>query len=354
LRSTWHRNLRLESIGLFVLGFITTATLLHQLLGDPLRLHADSRSEKVLVLDRNRSTANSAAFGASFVKFGFDPRTFDRSLNGLSLQTRTISLAIEGGTQGEQRAMALEFVQHLPPTHSPDPCLVMLDVDAMANMTVDHLIHPRTINIYDLPTARFISHLTEPSMSLSQRIRRPGLAYLAALVHYANTGMLSNRVFSPPIDQKAFASMTDGDRRGFDALTTDNPHDHSEVVRQIGAWRGNAPLEARSLNQGNLELIAQLQAAAPTHHLSPVYLVMPRLSDLVTTPQYPDSVVVNGERIPIIDLAHPDLYPSIYQTQLWHDDIHVNEEGAQLVTALFAEQLKLWYQQHGAPRSCTA
>jgi hypothetical protein len=53
-----------------------------------------------------------------------------------------------------------------------------------------------------------------------------------------------------------------------------------------------------------------------------------------------------------VNLARPDLYPQIYHAELWHDDSHLNEAGAQLATRLLAESLKNWYAVHGEPASC--
>jgi hypothetical protein len=344
-----------SAIGLFVLGFFIAAGLLHVSIGDPLTLHADARSEKLVLLNRSRGSATSAVFGASFVEDGLDPRVFDREFDSSAVQTRTLNLAIEGGNQGEQRALALNFVKNLKTPPAPQPCLVVLDLDAMANMAVEHLLHPRTINIYDWPTAHFIAHLTVPQMSLSQRARRAGLAYLSMAIFYANTGMLSSRIFSPPIDAAELEMVTGEDRRGFHSLAlVGTAHDFTDLHAQIAARPKQPAIAPGELLPGNVELLSQLVAAAPQARLSLVYLAMPRMSDLVSAPDYPDHLSIDGQIVPIINLARPDRFPDLYNADYWHDDEHLNGRGAEMVTVVFADQLKAWYQAHGGMEACAA
>src|ERR1700731_2928443 len=60
------------SVALAAVGFLVTAGVLHAAIGDPLRLHADVRSEKLEMLSEWRGTVFSAAFGTSHVHNGLD------------------------------------------------------------------------------------------------------------------------------------------------------------------------------------------------------------------------------------------------------------------------------------------
>ena len=141
------------SLGLFLLGFCVMAAMLHVLVRDSLHLHADIRSEKLLIMQQWQGRAVSSSFGSSHMHDGFDPRAFDDELQGTAFATRSINGAVAGGSQSEQRVMALEFVRGLrwPPVdtggQSPQACLVLLEITAGANFTNDHLVHPRAINI---------------------------------------------------------------------------------------------------------------------------------------------------------------------------------------------------------------
>lgn len=344
----------LVSIGLFALGFLAAATVIHLTIRDPLHLHADERSEKLLLIDRTQGSVYSAAFGSSHVHNGFDPRAFDRELAASPAATRSVNLAIEGGSQSEERAMAMAFVKSLKAPPAPAPCLVMLELAAGANPTNDHLVHPRSIDIYDWPTARFVSHLVEPHMSATRRIGRVGFAVTAMALHYANTGMLSNLIFSPPIDKAAYEYETEDDRRGIKPLRlVDATAEDRRYLEAALAQRNlSKPPEKVELTLGNSELIAQLTAAAPGRNLSFVYLIMPMAGDAIEMHQYPDHLIVGDKTVPIIQLGRPDLYPELYQAGLWHDNAHLDGDGAAIASALFADRLKEWYEQNGEPHAC--
>lgn len=347
-----------QALALAALGFVLVVTLLHLTLRDPLHLHADVRSEKLLMLSRLQGTVFSAVFGSSHIHNGFDPRVFDRDTAGSPAQTHTVNLAIEGGSQAEQRVMALEFLQHLTPPpripgRQPEACLVMLELNAGANFQTVHLVHPRAINIYDWQTARFVSHLTDDHMSLTQRAGRTGFAFTAAALHAMNIGMLSNLIFAPPIDQATYDDQTRNDQRGQKLEELDAKNERS-ILHEISTEPAHPGREPGELTPGNSDLIAQLAAASPVPNVSFVYFVYPKISDLASTPEYPDHLEAAGHQVPILNLARPDLYPALYDPKLWHDDAHLDAAGAAQVTALFASQLKAWYAAHGAPRPCGA
>lgn len=339
------------AVALAALGFAAVASILHLGIRDPLHLHADARSEKLLMLDRMQGTVYSAVFGSSHIHNGFDPRVFDRDTAGSPAETHTVNLAIEGGSQAEQRVMALEFLRHLTPPPRQDACLVMLELNAGANFQSMHLVHPRAINVYDWQTARFVSHLTDAQMSWKQRAGRTGFALAAMGLHYLNVGMLSNRIFSPPIDPATYDEQTANDQRG-QKLEFPNDKDQRFIRNELAHEPAHPATEEGELTPGASELIQQLAAASPEPGLSFVYFVYPKIDDLASTPRYPDHLTVGTREVPIVNLARPDLYPQLYRPELWHDPAHLDETGARLATALFAEQLKSWYAAHGAPPRC--
>jgi len=335
------------AIAIAIFGFVVTAALIHILIRRPLYLHADDRSEKLVLLNAWRGKAYSASFGSSHVHNGFDPRTFDSELEGTPLQTHSINLAVSGGSQTEQRLMALEFLHSLksPPRVEgaiPQSCMVVLELSAGANMGTDHMVHPRTINIYDMSSVRFIRSLTTPSMTRKQRWGRVGFALAAAAEHYMNVGMLSASIFSMPINEDAYREDTINDRRGVLALP-------AETSRMSAIFDGEAKRglsSAGELLPGNYGLIDELMHATPVTGVNFVYLVMPNIEDIDHYEVYPDAMVVDGQSVPIIDLARPDLNPELYQGKYWHDPAHLDEAGADLVMKLTADRLKNFYAHH--------
>ncbi len=342
----------LKAILLFTLGFLVVAFLLHALIRHPLYLHADMRSEKLAMFEQLKGEASSAAFGSSHVHNGFDPRAFDRVLAGSPAQTRSLNLAVMGGSQSEQRSMALEFVRNLEAPPQKAACLVMLELSAGANLQTWHLVHPRSINIYDWPTVRFIYHLSNSDMSLTQHTGRTSFALIAAALHYANVGMLSNRIFAPPLDAAMMKHDMGEDRRGLDGLAY-HPEADAYHTELIARERVRFALKRPELYPGNDDLIDELAAAASVRNVSFVYFVYPKLSDVSGAYMYPDEIVTPGGRtVPIINLARPDKFPSLYQPRFWFDEAHLDEQGAAQTSEVFAQQLKAWYAAHGAPPAC--
>ncbi len=351
----------LSAVAMFIAGFILVAAAIHVSLGNGLKLHADIRSEKLQLMDQWQGKAYTAAFGSSHVHNGFDPRTFDVTIAGTPLQTRSLNLAISGGSQTEQRVEALSFLKNLnaPPRIGAPiesrACMVILELNAGANFTNEHLIHPRAINIYDLDTVRFVSKLVTPQMGLQQRIGRIGYSLLAMVLHYTNVGMLSSDIFAPPIDHEMFHAETIDDRRGLYTVYL-GPDVKPRVEAHLRKIVAEAPPSSQAtpeeLLPGNRELLNELAAASPVRNLSYVYLVMPMLTDLKNYPMPPDEIAWSGGTAPIINMARPDLYPELFQVKYWVDDAHLNEQGARLFTRLMAERLKQWYVAHGWPQRC--
>jgi hypothetical protein len=345
------------SLGLFLLGFGLVAVVLHGLVRDPLSLHADIRSEKLQIMKEWQGKAVSGSFGSSHMHNGFDPRTFDAALQGTALATRSINAGVSGGSQSEQRVMALEFVRGLrwPPVSTngvaPQACFVLLEITAGANFTNDHLVHPRAINIYDWRTTGFIAELTDASMGWSRRLGRVGYAVAAAGLHYMNMGMVSSKIFPAPLDRDELWNETESDRRG---LTVDEMT--PAIVSYMKALFAKQPKVSRAAMQttlpGNVELLRELHDASSVRNVQFLYVVMPMVGDLTEHPVYPATIAGPEGPQPILNLAQPDVYPELYQAKYWHDGAHLNEAGAALASRLLAEQIKAWYGRNPPAARC--
>lgn len=346
-----HAGTIVLAIALALAGFIAAAALLHLFLRNPLYLHADMRSGKLQMMDAWKGQAFSAIFGSSHLHNGFDPRVFDATLQGTPLSTRTLNLAIEGGSQSEQRVMALQFVNTLsaPAKAQPQSCMVVLELNAGANFTGDQLVHPRAINIYDWPTTRFIASLSTPGMSRQQRTGRIGFAYAAMLMHAINLGMLSNRIFASGLPDPFYATETQQDRRGFLPVTVSTQQQIQEKIDRSPKTLLRIPEE---ILPGNISLAEELQTSSPVRGLQPVYVVMPKLSDLHSYPIYPEMLKTRNSNVPIVNLARPDLYPELYAAENWADEAHLNERGAHLASTLLANALKKFYTDHPITARC--
>ena len=348
-----------SAIALAAVGFILTAGVLHAAIRDPLHLHADIRSEKLAMMEAWHGKVFSAAFGTSHIHDGFDPRVFDQTLAGSPLATRTANLGVEGGSQSEQFVMAQAFLKQLvSPAQAgapAQPCLVILELSAGANFTNDHLVHPRAINIYDWPTTRLVTDFTSPSMSAEQRYGRVGYALAAMGLHYSNVGMLSNEIFTPPLNATAIQEQTADDMRGEDP----QPYNASYLPQLYERVKNMPKQPAISPEQplaGSAELVQRLAGSSPVANVSFAYVVMPLIDDMREAIDYPDHLTVAGKNgpimVPIINLGRSDRFPQVFNPELWHDPAHFTGEGAKLVSQIMAEQLKQWYALHGEPPAC--
>jgi hypothetical protein len=351
---TENRSSLLKAVASFLASFVITAGVVGLAIRDPLHLHADVRSEKLQIMQDWAGVATSAAFGSSHLHYGFDPRAFDRSFDLGGLPTHTVNLAVEGGSQSEQRVMALEYLKGLKAPAagaSPQACMILLELNAGANFTNEHLVHPRSINIYDWQTTRFISRLTTPGMSLPRKAGRVGFAVAAMGLHYLNVGMLSDEIFAPPIDQTVFAYQTAEDRRGI-KITPVRSFETAAMQKLIDGYPKGLTTSKGEITGGLADLVSELDKASPVRNLSFAYVVMPRLDNLRSYETYPDEMDVSGHKVAILNLGRPDVFPQLYEAGLFSDDSHLNERGAALTSTLLAEQLRQWFATHGGPERC--
>ena len=344
------------TVAFAILGFVTCAAILHAWIAcirDPLYLHADIRSGKLQIMEEWQDRAHSASFGSSHVHNGFDPRSFDRALAGTPLQTRTINLGVAGGSQTEQRVMALEFLRHLrrPSSASPQSCVLLLELTAGANFAPDHLIHPRSIDIYDMATTRFANQLTSTNMNLARKTTRLGIADFEMLLHYTNVGMLSNSLLPNLEADSQYEAETEADRRG--VLNMQPSPLATKILASVIAKAPKHPVMVPGeMFPGNILLIQQLESAAPFPGVLFAYVVFPKLWDLEEEKVYPDSIHVNGTSVPVIDLARPDRFPELYRADYWFDDSHFDQAGAEAASAVLADQLKTFYAAHPGRLTC--
>lgn len=330
-----------------LLGFIVVAGLIHSLLPNPLNLYAEYRTEKLALLSHDRANISSASFGSSHVHNGFDPREFDRTLGFNPLNEGSVNLGVAGGSQTEQLVMAKQFLRSVPESRSSKTCLVLLELNAGANFQQTHFFHPRTINIYDFDTTRFALQLVDKHLGLLRSLGRVGFPVSAMMMHYANVGMLSSAVFQPQkIDKDLLLQQTAEHRRGL-LLVPFNAKESQEVYAFAqSASQSKHKTHAENLVAGNSSLISELQQVKANCSPQFFYFVTPKVSDLLDVPEYPATISLAQQAIPIFNFARPDVYPQLYNPVLWHDQAHLNVQGAKVFTHLIALEVKRWYFTH--------
>jgi hypothetical protein len=344
----------------FILGFITLAAALHLLPISGLRLYAEERSEKLALLDQWAGRSTVAAFGSSHMHLGFDPRVFDSALRDFSAQKcltiKTINLAVKGGSQTEQRAMALEYLKSA--RQYPDRlCMILLELNAGANFGPSHLVHPRSINIYDPATVRFANALSDKSLSLKEQVGRKAAAWIEGFFYFANVGMIANAIFQPPLKQDILLNNSEDDRRGFGPEPS-SVSDLAGVAGFLSQHRNERyQTHAESLPEG-ISLLPQDLVSDPrapkgtTLNPQVFYLVVPLITNAAQASIYPSTVSTSGGPVPVINLARPDLYPQLFRQEEWRDPSHLSELGAHTLSSLVADQVKAWLTTHPLATEC--
>ncbi|QEE30788.1 hypothetical protein FTW19_23980 [Terriglobus albidus] len=329
-----------------LIAFATVVAVIHFSLPDRLKLYADMRSEKIALMES--SQACSAAFGSSHIHYGFDPRAFDATLDN-TMATHTINLGVGGGSQVEQRVLAMKFARKLD-AHSAQNCFLLLELDAGVNFNFRFLVHPRTINVYDADAVRFVKSLTPLSLGLRRVVGRMGYALLASVMYYSNTGMESNRIFPPDLNAQAIQDESRNDRRGL--LTPIEPLSKLDQVRRELTSTEPLHKEVFILPQGVPQLADEIASQAHVPNLHIAYVVFPRAHDVSSQSEFPDSIPTRCGVVPIFNMAQPAKYPDIYVVQNWADDAHLSEAGASITSRHLAEQLNAWFTVHPQPMEC--
>ena len=239
--------------------------------------------------------------------------------------------------------MAKYFLEHLP--GSVHPCLLLFEINGGGAFNLQWMEHPREINEFDLTSAKLVFQFPpEPSSRLRQLHDRTAVL-VSVTLHYLNTGMLSNLLFRPELRTDEYGSEIQDDHRGlYNPPST--AFTRSAVAEAI-QHRPPAPRgEDRPISRGTVLILEDVHASRPQDQLRLVAFVLPTLNDLYVDGNYPTSIQTSFGEVPIINLARPDIYPQFYSQDLWFDKLHLNAEGARLVTAELASQIRAWYSLH--------
>jgi len=350
-RSRVHRPARRLGVAIklatLATSFAVTALLLHLLIGDPRQLYAEERSEKLALLHKWSHDIDVVAVGTSRVEEGFDPAAFDANFDTGGQRAKSFNLGLPGGSQSEQRFTALQALRALQASNTRSSHLLLLELNAGINFPPEDVLHPRSIDLYDLDTIRF-SYQFGGDEGLVKQLGRLGFAMVAGVAHYANAGMLSAIMFrAKNVDNPEVAlAATHGQR-----ITPASVQDSQGVADAFGAQRAPTRSVPALLAPGIQHLVDDLADAAPATSAHPVqlaYVVTPTLADRISAAIYPDEIQGPNGAVPIINLARPDRYPELYQQAYWRNTGHLNVAGAALFTRLLAQQLDAWLRRHEA------
>lgn len=334
-------------VGCFAVGFWIVAVAINLSLPPAFLRHVTERGQKLSLIDDWRGRATSAAFGTSRVHNGFSPAAFDAEFADAPYALTSLNLGLFGGSQTEQRALAREFLARLkPPSMRPSVCLVMLELNAGLNFQLVNLLHPRSIDVYDLNTIRFVASFSDHTVSRLRQIGRLGFAVTSGILHLVNIGALSSRLFDPIVQPDPVAD----DQRGLLPVLADvnDARGVADAFRQ----RSAGPMSVEiPLLPGNQSLLIDLASASLVPNVQFIYFVLPSLDALTKIPIYPPSLEGPEGPVPIINLERPDRYPELFKPEAWGNPGHLSALGAVLASRILARRVREWLSsQPSLPR----
>ena len=317
-----------------LVGFVLGCLAIGLLIPAPIDLYTEIRSEKLALAQKWARYATVVAFGSSHVDCGFDPRVFDANFRGEGQGNLSLNLAVSGGGQVEQAAMADKFLSLAARAGATRKRhLLLLEMNLGANFPPKFLTHPRAINIYGWKNLQLALRFSDPSIGAARALGRAGYAFAVAALNFMNTGMLSSQVFARSLSPAIVENQTVSDRRGLSPppqIGEVNP----ELLKQAVAAGG---FESEGgVTPGYCAVWRRLTGRAAGTNISVMFIITPKLTDLNGTPAYPAALDCDGTVVPIIDVARPDLHPELYSLELWWDATHLNERGAGVYTRLLA------------------
>ena len=326
------------SIVLAVFGFLGMSCILRVLIKDPINLYAEIRSEKLALATQWAPVATVAAFGTSHVDCGFDPRSFDASLASGSLRPVSLNLAVSGGSQIEQTAVAREFQRLVDQSSGHGaPHLLLMEANSGVNFIPKFMTHPRSINIYDGDALSLAFQFSDPKIGRIRALGRSMVAIADYALHFVNLGMLSSQIFRPSLNSALVKTETQADRRGLSPPppSPNDAKDTREVDTLMGSLSGKSNGTPALITPGLCAEATRLRGTSAAAAMFRVmYIVTPKLTDLKHFETYPDTITCGPSTVPIINVALPESYPELYDPLLWHDVNHLNERGAGVFSTL--------------------
>jgi hypothetical protein len=205
--------------------------------------------------------------------------------------------------------------------------------------------------LYDWHGVKLAYEFSDRSLGAGRAVGRVAFALAATGMYYTNIGMLSSKIFTPPLNAEMLHDEIAEARRGADLMHTD-PRSVPGLTSIIASAPKFATAHPAGFLPGNYALVDELRASAHVHPLAVAYLQMPMLHDLTDYTVYPTEMKDASGDVPVVGLARPDLHPELYKLEYWHDDAHLNEDGARLASSIAATELKTWYAAHGWPQPC--
>jgi hypothetical protein len=327
-----------------VLGFVGACCLIRLLIPAPINLYAEIRSEKIALAKQWASVASVAAFGSSHVDCGFDPRSFDESLAPGSVRPISINLGVLGGIHIEQAAVAREYLRLAAASPSSrDTHILLMEINTNVNFNNRMMTHPRSIYIYDLDAVRLAFRFSDPKLGAVRAVGRSAVALFGFVLNFMNVGMLSDRMFEPPLNHAILDNQSVADRRGLSPPSAPPTAEENQNLHALMAGLKPSPTAvAAELTTVGLcsEATSLLPRVGTSNGYHLIYIVTPKLSDLRSYNTYPDTITCGTLRVPIINVALPLAHPELYDPALWHDITHLTERGAGVYSALLAQAVK--------------
>jgi hypothetical protein len=330
---------------IFIVVFFVTTKLIRFFLPDPFTLYTSSRSEKLEIINRLSESANVAAFGSSHIETAFDPRVFDNQAHKNGLPLKSINLAIGGGNHPEQILMAKKFMEKKKiRSGKKSPQLIILEMTNGVTFPPINRYTSRAINIYDFETTNLSFKLKNlNSTSLEKSIGQKIVALNSFILNSLNTGMLSSYIFiNKKFDPEKLYQNLEDDKRGYHAST------HKIGDEEIKEMERVNPEKFKYIN--NEKLIEILLKEKNSSEFSFLFVAAPFLEnkDDKECVKYPEKISIQKQEVPIFSFSCKEENPELFQSNNWSDPVHLNSNGAQILSKLLANKVTVWLKNKGA------
>lgn len=168
--------------------------------------------------------------------------------------------------------------------------------------------------------------------SLPKRIYRAGIYALGVAYDLSGVGRAAERVLPPPpgeswppmsMAEDGFEALDEQQSADIEARHQEFLDDPGKVDYQLGLYGNPSPnIDARaSYMTDKLRAIAEAG-------IEPALFISPDFMELDRTPQTGETVRAQMPDASVLNFNRPDIYPGLFETNLWHDFSHYNRDGA--------------------------
>ena len=331
---------RLLHTALFLLGLLGTSILLQSIDAMP---YFGSARPKFAHWLANGDRYDTAVLGSSRVHEGFNPSVFDERMQQLGRTSRSFNLGF-GGMQPHDYFELGHTVADRP--HASLRRVIVeltswLPRDAGDNWLTDKQIQGHTLR----QLAPRLHTIWKSNVSWTERVQKSRTTVVHTCANFFRIGQGQRLVddllcASRDLPLKGTLKVRNEGIRNA-APVPEAADEHKQLLAKQRALDRTLEFKRRNLLLSrfrggfNFDAWQALDTRLRALAVEPVYVVMP-IFDLGF--QGRDAVAQIAQRAIVIDLDRPDVYPELFELDLWRDTQHLNSRGAEVLSRCLAER----------------